>query len=182
MGHAILSGILSRLTTHPTDLPTRFILTVGRSSSIESLQHSLPADAPITILSGAEGNLGAIRQADIILLACKPYMAQGILAAEGVKDALKGKVLASVLAGVTMAQLEAWAPGAQVVRTMTNTPSKVRASRGASRGAERRRRAFIFRAERECQRRRQGFPRRIQRRRPGHHELSENTSAAGRPP
>ena len=61
-------------------------------------------------------------------------MAQDILAAEGVRDALGGKVLASVLAGVTMAQLEAWAPGAEVVRAMTNTPAKVRR-------VERRRRA-----------------------------------------
>ncbi|GHJ84972.1 hypothetical protein NliqN6_1374 [Naganishia liquefaciens] len=125
MGQAILSGILSQLDSSPADLPTRYILTVGRDSSIPALRDSFPAGKPITYLHGDEGNLQAIKESDIVLLACKPYMAQSILAAQGVKEALDGKVLASVLAGVTMEQLQTWAPGSHVVRTMTNTPSKI---------------------------------------------------------
>lgn len=134
MGVAILSGIFSRIEQGKEgtdDLPTKFIATVGRSTSIDRLRSSLPSSSSaakdIQILSGDEGNLEAIRSADMVLLACKPYMAKTILEKEGVKGALSGKVLASVLAGVTMSQLQAWAPeDCEVVRTMTNTPSKVR--------------------------------------------------------
>ncbi|KAJ9117612.1 hypothetical protein QFC22_004462 [Naganishia vaughanmartiniae] len=136
MGCAILSGIFSRIeqgtddTDGSTNLPTKFIATVGRDTSIDRLRSSLPSTSSqakeIIILSGDKGNLEAIQSADIVLLACKPYMAKTILEKQGVKEALSGKVLASVLAGVTMAQLEAWAPeDCQVVRTMTNTPSKI---------------------------------------------------------
>lgn len=126
MGIAILSGIIARLESTPDNLPTKFIVTVGRESSIPNLRDSFSKNTAITYLHGAEGNLKAIQEADVVLLACKPYMAQPILAEKGIKEALKGKVLASVLAGVTMAQLEGWVPGCEVVRTMTNTPSKVR--------------------------------------------------------
>ncbi|KAJ9103676.1 hypothetical protein QFC20_004679 [Naganishia adeliensis] len=126
MGHAILSGVFTRLAEHPQDLPDSFIATVGRESSIPALRDSFTTSQEIAFKSGDEGNLEAIRDADMVLLACKPYMAKTILGKPGVKDALKGKVLASVLAGVTMAQLREWAgEECQVVRTMTNTPSKI---------------------------------------------------------
>lgn len=126
MGHAILSGIFTRLHTAPEDLPSSFIATVGRESSIPSLRDSFSTDHEISFKFGDEGNLEAIKAADIVLLACKPYMAKTILQKPGVRDALKGKVLASVLAGVTMSQLSEWAgEECEVVRTMTNTPSKV---------------------------------------------------------
>lgn len=126
MGHAILSGIFTRLHTAPEDLPSSFIATVGRESSIPSLRDSFSTDHEISFKFGDEGNLEAIKAADMVLLACKPYMAKTILQKPGVRDALKGKVLASVLAGVTMSQLSEWAgEECEVVRTMTNTPSKV---------------------------------------------------------
>ncbi|KAJ9104929.1 hypothetical protein QFC19_003724 [Naganishia cerealis] len=134
MGVAILSGIFTRLDSQSSgspdpDLPSGFIATVGRPTSIDRLRNSFLTSASakgIEITSGDEGNAEAIRKADIVLLACKPYMAKAILEREGIKQALEGKVLASVLAGVTMAQLKAWAPeNCEVVRTMTNTPSKI---------------------------------------------------------
>ncbi|KAI5453034.1 delta 1-pyrroline-5-carboxylate reductase [Naganishia albida] len=126
MGHAILSGIFTRLHTAPEDLPSSFIATVGRESSIPSLRDSFSTDYEISFKFGDEGNLEAIKAADMVLLACKPYMAKTILQKPGVRDALKGKVLASVLAGVTMSQLSEWAgEECEVVRTMTNTPSKI---------------------------------------------------------
>jgi pyrroline-5-carboxylate reductase len=43
------------------------------------------------------------------------------------KDALDGKLLISILAGVTISQLSAWVlPSTKVVRAMPNTPSRVR--------------------------------------------------------
>jgi pyrroline-5-carboxylate reductase len=58
---------------------------------------------------------------------CKPQQAHTILGADGMKDALDGKLLISILAGVTISQLSAWVlPSTKVVRAMPNTPSRVR--------------------------------------------------------
>lgn len=44
------------------------------------------------------------------------------------KEALEGKLLISILAGVTISQLTAWVPQTtKVVRAMPNTPCRVRA-------------------------------------------------------
>ena len=43
------------------------------------------------------------------------------------KEALDGKLLISILAGVTIAQISAWVlPSTKVIRAMPNTPCKVR--------------------------------------------------------
>lgn len=53
-------------------------------------------------------------------------MVKVILAEEGMAEALEGKLLISICAGVTMSQLKSWVPASTiVVRAMPNTPSKV---------------------------------------------------------
>jgi pyrroline-5-carboxylate reductase len=53
-------------------------------------------------------------------------MVKLILAEEGMSEALEGKILISICAGVTMSQLKSWVPSSTiVVRAMPNTPSKV---------------------------------------------------------
>lgn len=53
-------------------------------------------------------------------------MVKLILAEEGMSEALEGKLLISICAGVTMSQLKSWVPSSTiVVRAMPNTPSKV---------------------------------------------------------
>jgi pyrroline-5-carboxylate reductase len=71
-------------------------------------------------------NAAAARQADIALLAVKPQAASRVLNAPGVNEALEGKLLISICAGVSTAQLAAWAPGSAVVRAMPNTPCLIR--------------------------------------------------------
>ena len=57
---------------------------------------------------------------------CKPYQAYAIINEEGMKDALHGKLLISILAGVTIAQMRNWVtPETKVIRAMPNTPCKV---------------------------------------------------------
>ena len=59
-------------------------------------------------------------------LICKPQIAHTILAEPGIKEALDGKLLISILAGVTLRQLTDWVlPTTRVVRAMPNTPCKV---------------------------------------------------------
>jgi pyrroline-5-carboxylate reductase len=53
-------------------------------------------------------------------------MVKLILAEEGMSEALEGKLLISICAGVTMSQLKSWVHESTiVVRAMPNTPSKV---------------------------------------------------------
>ncbi len=58
---------------------------------------------------------------------CKPQLAHIILSEQGMTEALEGKLLISILAGVTIRQLIGWvSPSTRVVRAMPNTPCKVR--------------------------------------------------------
>ena len=60
------------------------------------------------------------------MLSVKPQMAQSVLSDAGMVEALEGKLLISILAGVTMSQLRALVkPSTRVVRAMPNTPCKV---------------------------------------------------------
>ncbi|CAL1704486.1 unnamed protein product [Somion occarium] len=153
MGIAVLSGVLASLdatlsqsaaakweshtpgTTTPTLLPTddslpsRFVATVSRQESakrLRSLFFSLGGLGPsVEILVG--GNVKAVEEADVVLLCCKPQLAEAILSEPGLKEALHGKLLISILAGVTIAQLTNMVgAGTSVVRAMPNTPCKIR--------------------------------------------------------
>jgi len=68
-----------------------------------------------------------VQQSDVVLLCCKPQIAHAILNEQGMKEALDGKLLISILAGVTMRQITDWVlPSTRVVRAMPNTPCKIR--------------------------------------------------------
>jgi pyrroline-5-carboxylate reductase len=71
-------------------------------------------------------NVKGCKEGDVILLGCKPQLAEDILAEEGVKEALEGKMLVSICAGLRIEQLQKWVhPSTKVVRAMPNTPAKV---------------------------------------------------------
>ncbi|KAH7924580.1 putative delta 1-pyrroline-5-carboxylate reductase [Leucogyrophana mollusca] len=153
MGIAILSGVIQSLqsrdishsipkweshtpgTSTPTvdtpdpSLPSQFIASVTRQESALKLQHTFGSlgglGASVQIVIG--GNLAAAQQADVVLLCCKPQQARIILEQSGMKEALDGKLLISILAGVTLSQLTAWVlPSTKVVRAMPNTPCRIR--------------------------------------------------------
>lgn len=82
-------------------------------------------------------NLQAVQDADVIILGCKPELAERILGGNEMRSALQGKVLISILAGVTEAQLSSIiypkgpAPafgGCRIVRAMPNIAATVRES------------------------------------------------------
>ncbi|KAK0748755.1 pyrroline-5-carboxylate reductase dimerization-domain-containing protein [Apiosordaria backusii] len=121
--------------TSTTRLPTKFIACVKRPESAKKLKSAFaPYSTPVTITQNS--NLPAVQAADVILLGCKPYMVNDVLSEPGLAQALEGKLLISILAGVTETQLEktlATANGGepvkcQVVRAMPNTASLIRES------------------------------------------------------
>jgi len=63
----------------------------------------------------------------LIVFSCKPQLAHPILNEEGIKEALAGKLLISILSGVTIAQLTSWVlPSTTVIRAMPNVACRVR--------------------------------------------------------
>jgi pyrroline-5-carboxylate reductase len=153
MGIAILSGILSSLQQiqastsldpptkseeTPSRLPSKFIASVRRPESAEKIKKALSVYNNSVEISQND-NVLACKQADVVLLGCKPYMAEGILAEEGMVEALEGKLLISILAGVPAEQIYGYLYGktpsdpekeelCQVVRAMPNIASGIRES------------------------------------------------------
>lgn len=111
MGEAIVGGLLGAGLVAPSQV----IVTTRREEVAAALRerHGVRATTD---------NLGAVRQADAVLLALKPQRIAKVLHLGGVGEALAGKLVVSIAAGVTLAQLQGWLPESPVVRAMPNTP------------------------------------------------------------
>jgi len=112
-----------------TTIPSRFLACVSREQTANKLRTVFgPFNAlgeSVEVL--ASQNVEAVQQADVVLLCCKPQVAHTILSEPGIRDALEGKLLISILAGVTIRQLVEMVPSStRVVRAMPNTPCKIR--------------------------------------------------------
>lgn len=159
LGIAILSGILSSISHHPSTAPSpaypdsgtatpttessptpprtpsRFIGCVRRPESAKRIRNAVSAFSAsehVTILQN--DNVKGVEQADVVILGCKPYMVADILAEPGMHKALEGKLLISILAGVTGKQIEdiltsePQSNPTRVIRVMPNTAAVVRES------------------------------------------------------
>lgn len=147
MGIAIANGILSSLATGqsapgeelPETLPNKFIACVRSDSSAKRVRDALSEHAA-KVKVVQNDNLAAVQEAQVILLGCKPYMIKDVLGQPGMADALKGKMLISVCAGVTAEHMEIAIHGevpktspeedgrCRVVRAMCNTAALIRES------------------------------------------------------
>jgi pyrroline-5-carboxylate reductase len=152
LGTAILSGIFDSLSPSdtpdqakalapsdpsvPAKLPTRFSACVTKSESGKRIKKELEKyQTQITIYEN--NNLQAVQDADIIILGCKPHVAERILGNDAIRATLKGKLLISILAGMTEIELgkiiypEGTTPdfgACKIVRAMPNMAATVRES------------------------------------------------------
>ncbi|KAI5294962.1 delta 1-pyrroline-5-carboxylate reductase [Ascosphaera acerosa] len=150
MGIAVLGGVLASLaeardgsaaggTATPGAsglVPTRFIACVRSDASAQRIRDSLGKyGGPLEIYQN--DNIRAINESDAVLLACKPFMIEQVLGAPGMAEALKGKLLMTILAGVTEARVldvlykHTAIPESgrcRVVRVLPNTAALVRQS------------------------------------------------------
>ncbi|EGV60881.1 delta 1-pyrroline-5-carboxylate reductase [Yamadazyma tenuis] len=117
MGTAVTSAILS---TSFDEYPSKIICCNSSEKSSNALKAKLTH--PIVEYSfGAESNKNAVEQADVIVLGCKPYMYKDVY--EQVKGGLSGdQLLISLLAGITIEELQVFSP--YVAKVMTNTPAQ----------------------------------------------------------
>ncbi|KAG5969598.1 Pyrroline-5-carboxylate reductase [Claviceps cyperi] len=159
MGIAILNGILTSLAEingprplqcstsgtstpgeeRPQSLPSRFIACVRSAESAKRVKSALWEHSSIVKVVQND-NIAAVQQAQVILLGCKPYMVNNVLGQPGMADALKGKLLISVCAGITAEHMEIALHGSvpstspdedgrcRVVRAMCNTAALIRES------------------------------------------------------
>ncbi|RMZ74942.1 hypothetical protein DV737_g5608, partial [Chaetothyriales sp. CBS 132003] len=146
-GSAIVAGLLTlaavvnkRPTTADSLLhaPTNFIACVRSAKTAQGIQKSVANFDKYKVTTLQNENVEGVKRADVIILGCKPYMISGILSAEGMREALAGKLLISICAGVTAEQIEeillpdggdvAANPPCRVVRAMPNTAAVLRES------------------------------------------------------
>lgn len=110
MGSAILHGILDSITSnaHLIRLEskppiTRFIACTKTAESAERLKATFPVEqrSLVEVTSSQEVPVEIMKRADVIVLGFKPFMAEDVLGSAGVRDALAGKLVISLLAGQT---------------------------------------------------------------------------------
>jgi len=122
-------GTLTPVGPPDATVPSRFIACVSREESGKRLRTKFgtmgPLGEDVDVL--VSQNVEAVQLADIVLLCCKPQVASCILNESGIREALEGKLLISILAGVTIRQLRELVPSStRVVRAMPNTPCRIR--------------------------------------------------------
>lgn len=137
------SGTATPNNELPPKTPNKFIACVTRSASVKRIKNEL-SEPPVSLSVLQNQNLEGVRAADVVLLACKPYNLATVLQEEGMKEALAGKLLISILAGVPVPQIEDTLYGAnssrdlpadpaedgrcRIVRVMPNTAALIRES------------------------------------------------------
>lgn len=108
-------------------LPSRYIVTVGRPTTAKRLKETFAKAGHDHVEVHTQENVAVAREADCLLLCCKPQRVGEFLSEEGMRDALKNKIVVSIVAGVTISKLQKYLDAStKVVRAMPNTPSKIR--------------------------------------------------------
>lgn len=107
------------------------LTTPERVSASDVLPAARDAFARETGARVSAANAELVAAADVLVLAVKPDQVTGLL--QEIRGGLDPKrhLLVSIAAGVTLARLEAAAPGMRFIRVMPNTPALVGASASA---------------------------------------------------
>lgn len=115
MGRAIVTGLLDAGVL-PAD---EVVATVRRDEATFELEESLGIRVRVD-------NVAAAEAADVVLLAVKPQVASEVLCDPALQQALEGRLLISIAAGVRLDQLASWLPQTAIIRAMPNTPCTIR--------------------------------------------------------
>lgn len=142
MGTAILSGILASLVQSaetmdndksspaeriPSRLPSRFYACVHSARGAKRVHDELDKyNANLHVFEN--DNVSAVKDSDVVLLACEPHVVDDVLgvAATGMQEALQGKLLISVLGGVSEHRLH------QIIQGDSSSSSTSKDSKGTS--------------------------------------------------
>lgn len=81
---------------------------------------ALRASVPVRV---TQSNAEAVADATVVLLCVKPQ--EAAIAMEQAGNGLKGKLIVSIAAGLTLSKLEKFAPDSRIIRAMPNTPALI---------------------------------------------------------
>lgn len=113
LGTAIAAGILDPRSKTDGISVKRLIATVGTEPSKRRVEDDLSQhSSQITVLL-QQDNVRAVQEADVVLLAVKPVKRAGIFSAPGFREALRGKLVLSIMAGISTTELNRLALGDQ---------------------------------------------------------------------
>lgn len=137
MATAIVQGLLNRARTGGAQQRISHITACVRSNtSAERLRNVFqPDNDRVRVVSN--GNIDAAASADVVMLGHKPYQVQKVLGEPGLAEALRGKKIVSILAGLTTGQIRgALSPsptaesGAQfdIIRAIPNMGARINES------------------------------------------------------
>ena len=105
MGTAILKGLLNK--TRPDGNPSlKYTAWVRSQASLERLHHALGEDQKQVNCVGGGDVVDIIKPADVVILGFPPGELNAVFGTTGLVDALRGKLIVSLLAGVSYGQLE----------------------------------------------------------------------------
>jgi len=136
LGTPILSSLMKTVSVSNDDIKiTRYIACTRSEASGHRLRKTLDQTSNNLKIS-KESNVEAITESDVIILAVDPSTVEAVLTQEGIRKALRSKLLISVVAGWTREKLETTIYGSQstsessqgrawVVRTLPNVAAQV---------------------------------------------------------
>eukprot|EP01135_Chromosphaera_perkinsii_P003533 Nk52_evm6s247 gene=Nk52_evmTU6s247 len=118
MGSAVMAGFLTSGAVQAQNV----FVAVRTVESAERLSNKYGVNTftDVEAMCAAGGE-----RMSYVFLCIKPYMFEGFAEQKKSKAALKGKVVVSMMAGVTLAQMEAGLPDSPCARIMPNTPCRV---------------------------------------------------------
>ncbi|KAH6897458.1 pyrroline-5-carboxylate reductase dimerization-domain-containing protein [Thelonectria olida] len=113
MGAAVLHGLLDTIYPEDSKSPTssrftRFIACTNTKTSAVALKEGLGRHRRVvshTLDLWYQSNEMAFREADVIVLGVKPYMAKEVLQTPWMREAAAGKLVISLLAGLSVSDI-----------------------------------------------------------------------------
>ncbi|OQE17765.1 hypothetical protein PENFLA_c023G10414 [Penicillium flavigenum] len=135
LGTAIAAGILEPRDKENFEVK-RLICTVGTEPSQRRVEAAFSKHKSRVTVFTQEENIRAVQEANVVLLAFKPFKRADVFAVPGFKEALRDKFVLSIMAGITTNELsrlvfgEDHAAGSgaslQSVRAMPNMAARIR--------------------------------------------------------
>ena len=127
--------------THPTPIqPTTLTACVHKDQSAAELTAKFSKSGKVQVQVLANENVRGVKEGAIIILGVEPSVYEEVLAEEGMRDALAGKILVSLVGGVSISKLRSAIYGpnplavsseekqCEIIRVTPSTASAVRDS------------------------------------------------------
>ncbi|KAJ5746571.1 hypothetical protein N7520_011753 [Penicillium odoratum] len=135
MGGSILRGILDSAFSSNSEVQSRpiskFIACTKTAGSAERLRAALSEEQTPHVKVVSDMIVETMREADIVVLGFKPFMADDVLSMKGVKEALAGKLVISLLAAQTPKNLTRIIQGSDLSSDASPTVVQVIPNMGA---------------------------------------------------